>query len=283
MSKLSITEKVSNLYRKLLIDNCNEYEQQDLKRSAIIFSPHFDDETLGCGGIIFKKKRSGAKLKIVFMTDGSKSHKHLISEDKLKVIRKNEGIACAQSLGLEKDDVLCLDFEETKLKDWQDFAIARVNQIIGEQKPEEIFLPHSREPLLWSEDHLATTRIVKAALESYPGDVIIYEYPVWFWFHWPWVELLKRKEPLRSIILKNSLAYGFGFRSLRDFSCSVYIGDILEHKHEALEQYKSQMTRLLDDPNWPILSDVSHGEFLACFFQEHEIFRRYHHSGCETD
>jgi LmbE family N-acetylglucosaminyl deacetylase len=278
MGKLWITQKVCQLYRTVLINNCSKYEQKDFKRSAIVFSPHFDDETLGCGGIVFKKKRVGADVKIVFMTDGSKSHKNLISEDELRVIRKSEGLACAQLLGLNKNDVLCLDFEETKLKKLKDFAIAQVKQIIDEHKPEEIFIPYSREPLLWSEDHLATTTIVKSALQLYPEDLIIYEYPIWFWFHWPWVELLTRKEPLKSIIFKNTLAYGFGLRLLQDFQCSVYIGDILEHKHAALSEHKSQMSRLLPDSNWSILSDVSNGEFLKCFFQEHEIFRRYHHS-----
>lgn len=278
MSKSSIAEKLSQLYRKILIKKCSDYKQEDFKRSAIVFSPHFDDETLGCGGIVFKKKRTGADVKIVFMTDGSKSHKHLISEDELKVIRKTESLACAQSLGLNTNDVLCLDFEETRLKEWEDSAIARVKQIICEQKPEEIFIPYSREPLLWSEDHLATTKIVKTALQSYPGDLVIYEYPIWFWLHWPWVELLTRKEPLKFIILKNTLAYGFGLRLLKDFRCSVYIKDVLENKQEALAQYRSQMTRLLPDPNWPTLNDVSSGEFLKCFFQEYEIFRRSHYS-----
>ncbi len=183
-----------------------------------------------------------------------------------------------RSLGLNKNDVLCLNFEETKLKELEYSAIVKVKQIICEQKPEEIFIPYSREPLLWSEDHLATTRIVKSALQSYPRDLIVYEYPIWFWFHWPWVELLTKNEPLRSTILKNTLAYSFGLRLLQDFRCSVYIGDVLENKHAALAQHRSQMTRLLSETDWATLSDVSNGEFLKCFFQEHEIFRHYHHS-----
>ncbi len=101
MSKSSIAEKISQLYRRILINNCSEYDRQDIKRPAIVFSPHFDDETLGCGGIIFKKKRAGADVKIVFMTDGSKSHKNLISEDELKVIRQSEGLAAAQIVRAE--------------------------------------------------------------------------------------------------------------------------------------------------------------------------------------
>lgn len=278
MSKSLITEKVCQSYRKILIKNTYKYNQQDLKRSAIVFSPHFDDETLACGGTIFKKKREGANVKIVFMTDGSKSHRNLISEDELRVIRKNECLACCRSLGLVENDVFCLDFEETKLKNFFDSAIERVKEIISEQQPDEIFIPHFREPLLWSSDHLTTTKIVKSALWSYTRDLIIYEYPVWLWLHWPWVELFARQNPLRNIIFKNTLIYIFGLRVLREFNCSLLIEDVMENKQNALAQYKSQMTRLLPDSKWATLNDVSNGEFLKCFFQKHEIFRRYYSS-----
>ena len=168
-----------------------------------------------------------------------------------------------------------MNLPETKLQELQDIAVPKVKQIIWEHKPEEIFIPYEGEPLLWSEDHLATTKIVKTALQSYPHNLTIYEYPIWFWFHWPWVELFNRKEPLKSIIIKNTFAYKFGLSLLQDFRCSVYIGDILQHKLAALSEHKSQMTRLLPESDWATLSDVSNGDFLKCFFQEHEIFRRY--------
>ena len=41
-----------------------------LEHNVIIFSPHPDDETLGCGGTIAKKVKEGYQVKIVFMTDG---------------------------------------------------------------------------------------------------------------------------------------------------------------------------------------------------------------------
>ncbi|CDN13265.1 hypothetical protein RintRC_5337 [Richelia intracellularis] len=65
---------------------------------------------------MIKKKRAGADVKLVFMTDGSKSHSNLIPEDELTKIRSNEGIAAAQSMGIDKDNVFLLGFEETKLK-----------------------------------------------------------------------------------------------------------------------------------------------------------------------
>lgn len=66
----------------------SELDEKDLERTATVFSPHSDDETLGCGGTIIKKKRAGAKVKIVFIPDGRKSHSHLISEDELKCMAR---------------------------------------------------------------------------------------------------------------------------------------------------------------------------------------------------
>ncbi|MDJ0617239.1 MAG: PIG-L deacetylase family protein [Calothrix sp. MO_192.B10] len=276
--KSLIREQVIRLYEWVYKPSLNEYNKNELSQSAIVFSPHFDDETLGCGGIMIKKKRAGADIKLVFMTDGSKSHSHLIPENELKTIRANEGIAAAQSMGIDAGDVFLLGFEETKLKEHHDSAVAKVRQIIQEQQPKEIFIPYHQEPLLWSEDHLCTTKIVKSALQSYGKNVVIYEYPIWFWLHWPWVDLINKNSSLTRIIVKHTLMYGLGSRLLRDFQCSMYIGDVLEQKHATLAEHKSQMTSLIPDSKWSTLNDVSNGKFLQCFFQEREVFRRYHHS-----
>jgi hypothetical protein len=57
-----------------------EIDECALGKPAIIFAPHQDDETLGCGGTIIRKKQAGANLQIVFMTDGCRSHAHLMTE-----------------------------------------------------------------------------------------------------------------------------------------------------------------------------------------------------------
>ncbi|MGD1713938.1 PIG-L deacetylase family protein [Dapis sp. BLCC M172] len=275
MTKPLIKNKVSQFYKRILKHNCREYNETDLKKSALIFSPHFDDETLGCGGLIIKKKQVGADVKLVFMTDGSKSHNHLMSGKKLQEIRKQESFTVAELLGLIQDDITLLDFPETQLNENYDSAVQEVTKIINKYQPEEIFIPHFREPLLWSADHLTTTKIVKAALKLYQKDAIVYEYPVWFWFHWPWVSLPIKTKQNRKTILKNTLIYWFGLRVLGNCNCSLYIGDILTKKRAALEQYKSQMTRLINNPKWATLQDISNGEFLECFFQENETFRQY--------
>jgi hypothetical protein len=44
-------------------------------------------------------------------------------------------------------------------------------------------------------------------------------------------------------------------------------------KLEALDAYRSQLERRDGDPKWPILGDVSEGDFLERFKGEWEVFR----------
>src|SRR4051812_37624433 len=43
---------------------------------TIVFAPHQDDEALGCGAVIARKRNDGGAVHVVFLTDGSASHPH---------------------------------------------------------------------------------------------------------------------------------------------------------------------------------------------------------------
>ncbi|OKH23040.1 LmbE-like protein [Hydrococcus rivularis NIES-593] len=271
MSKLSLTSPVRQFYRFLLNSTLNESGEDDLGQSAMVFSPHQDDETLGCGGTIIRKKKAGADVKLVFMTDGSSSHAHLISENELKSIREREAIAAARLLGLEASDTLFLAFKDGRLEKHRDAAIEKVKTILLSHQPQAVFIPYYKES---PSDHWVTNRVVLSALKQSGIKATVYEYPIWFWHHWPWIGLGgSRREKLS--LLKKSLLSGFGLQILKDFRCAVYIGEVLELKRLALSQHKSQMTRLLSDPSWLTLNDVSNGEFVECFFQNFELFYKY--------
>jgi LmbE family N-acetylglucosaminyl deacetylase len=274
MSRSYLRERSALFFRLLINKRVNELDSSKLKQSAVVFSPHPDDETLGCGGTIIKKKKNGAELTIVFLTDGRRSHRQLISESKLKLIRAREAHAATRVLGLRQKDVVFLEFEDGKLDANRKLAVSRVQEIIADRKPEEVFIPYFKEPPLWSEDHLATNRIVMNALQSCGEKAVVYEYPIWLWYHWPWV-LGASKPTFRQVIGASKESILSNLSMLKDFRCGVYIGDVLKVKREALDQYKSQMTRLIPDPRWQTLNDLSSGDFLECFFQEREIFRRY--------
>jgi len=274
MKSCFLKARARQLCRQALNRRAARYDEDDLKRNAIVFSPHFDDETLGCGGTILRKTRAGADVKIVFMTDGSKSHIHLISEEQSRAMRRQEGRAAGRALGLQDRDILLLDFEETKLKEHSEAARSRVREILIDQRPEEVFIPYRKEPLLWSADHRATNRIVVSALKAIGRKTRVYEYPIWFWCHWPWVRfpLRRRREIIRHWIDHSALR---GVDLLWDFRCVVPVKEFVERKRAVLAEHRSQMTRLIPDVQWRTLSDVADGEFLACFFQDYEVFHTY--------
>lgn len=260
------------VYRTLHGYRRRDFPAGGFAHSAVVFSPHYDDEVLGCGGTIIRKRNAGAEVKLVFMTDGSKSHRHLMDEGRLSTIRARECIAAAAVMGVGAGDITRLNLEETCLEDYEAEAVSRVVQLLDEFRPRQVFLPFVGEPLLWSHDHVATTRIVHAALLQLGEEVEVYEYPVWFWSFWPWAVLPTRGLRPRLRLARNSFSAGVQY--FRDLTCSVDISGVLEQKREALAQYESQMTQLLPDERWATLGGVAGGQFLPYFFQDYELFYR---------
>jgi LmbE family N-acetylglucosaminyl deacetylase len=271
MTILSPRTLLCAVYRHFMSRLSTELSLDDLQKSAIVFSPHQDDETLGCGGTIISKKKAGANIQVVFMTDGCRSHSHLISENELRLIRAKEAIAACKVLGIAEEAVIFLNFEDGRLSENQETAVRKVTEILLANQPQQVFIPYYKDG---HPDHSMTNSVVLSALKMLQIDVTVYEYPVWFWFHWPWVSFLGSRWEIKSA-LRNTLKAGFGTKLFRDFRSSVSIDSVLHLKRVALEQHQTQMTRLIPDPTWATLKDVSKGRFLDCLLQNKEFFYRY--------
>jgi LmbE family N-acetylglucosaminyl deacetylase len=255
--------------RSVMTRRLREWPGDELGRSAVVFAPHQDDEVLGCGGTIIRKLRAGAKVTIVFMTDGSASHPHLIPGDEMKRIRTEEALAACRLLGVGGEDVLFLGFQDGQLGSHLDEAEQRVGDLLRRLQPAEVFIPHYHDG---SPDHLATTRAVLAALRAHLPTATVYEFPVWLWCHWPWIGLPSRLSEIPTNLQRSAEGNS---RLVWDCRYFVRVGDLLDLKRAALDQHKSQLVRLRPDPSWFILGDVSNGQWLDCFFQEREIFYRH--------
>ena len=251
------------------IEQLEPLSTSELAASAIVFSPHQDDETLGCGGTIARKKEAGAEIKIVFMTDGSLSHHHFITQDKLIDLRQREAIKAAQKLGIGLEDVLFLGYKDGELQQSSTKAIALVSKLLEQSQARAVFIPYVRET---HPDHLATNQIVLAAVNKYARNLIVYEYPVWYWHHFPWTKAGKKDSRMK--YLKASLKAKMGWQLIQEFNSRVEIEPFLAKKQLALAQHQTQMKRMVEDPNWGLLEDPADGEWLDCFFQKFEIFRR---------
>lgn len=269
---MSIKSQARKLLWRLLERRADQPDEQFWSQRAVVFAPHQDDETLGCGGTIIAKKAMDATVVVVFLTDGRNSHAGLLAEDELMILRTAEAVAACRALGVGEEDVYFLEFEDGRLTEQVSTAVEKIVELLAHVQPEQVFIPYRKEP---PPDHYSTQQAVLTALQTYGQPVQVYEYPVWFWYHWPWVSFLK--DPLGDgrAIFKNTLTMLFGLRLVTDFNFIVNINTALARKHAALAEHKSQMAQLIPDTHWLTLADVSNGDWLACFFQKQEVFRHY--------
>jgi len=255
--------------RRWFRDGLRDETRRFVNSSAVVFAPHQDDESLGCGGTIALKALAGTPVQLVFMTDGCTSHRRFMAPEALAELRNSEALRAAQVLGLWPGCVSFLNYPDSQLEHHHQSAVSKVIDVLNRRRPEEVFVPYRADG---TPDHEATFRIVYDAVQRVGFSVRVCEYPVWFWNRWPWVALTL--EPNRGAIHEawRSVRSGCGWTLLRTFRSGVRIGEVLARKRGALDQHKSQTTRLVEGVGWPILSDVARGEFLQCFFQEFEAF-----------
>ena len=114
----------SNLKNKLM-DNISvkDFETINSSDRILILAPHPDDEAISSSGIIQKALSAGAKVKIVYLTNGEYNQEaYLIYEKKplilknqfmnLGKIRMNEALNATSILGLEKSDLIFLGYPD---------------------------------------------------------------------------------------------------------------------------------------------------------------------------
>lgn len=239
-----------------------EIDRSSLQAPAMVFTPHQDDETLGCGGTILKKRQLGASVQVVFMTDGTQWPPTLPAHE-IKPLREQEGLAACQQLGVDQDSVAFLELVDGQLLEQTSLAIERVTQVLVERPVEQVFIPYyqDRDPSL---DHVATNQIVTSALQQLGRRTVVYEYPVWYWRWWPRTRMPVRGcqgawETRPRSLLPN-------LWSLTNFRSHVEIADLLDDKQVALNQHRSQMEGL---------QSIQSGAFLQWFFGSREIFYRH--------
>lgn len=244
---------------------------------AVVFSPHYDDETLGAGGAIIQLRQMGVPVYLVFLTDGSRSHAQAMDPAALSVLRREEALRAAAVLGVDSSCVRFLEFPETQLARFREQAVRRIAGLLEQTGCGCAFVPSTLEPLVWSADHRATTAAVFEALKRTGLQPEIMEYFVWFWYHWPWVPVLRTGDERQ--LLSLTWRGASGLKAALHINAAAGIGGVRSRKRQALDEYRSQMTRLAAGKPWPVLGDVARGEFLPHFFGSHEFYKRYSFAG----
>ncbi len=244
--------------------------EEELRRPTMVFAPHPDDETIGCGGTILLKQRLGVEVRVVVMTDGSGSHPKLLAPEKMARMRAREVMEATGLLGVDASRVHLLGFPDRHLLEHREAAVAQVAALLEAHRPEQLFVPYAAGE---NRDHGSSCLIIHEAVKRLGRPVTVFEYAVWSWRYWPHVP---REGSLFNprVWARNAASTARGLVRSSAFRTRVDIHPVVEEKRRALERHASQLERFEGNPQWDTLRDVDGGEFLECFFEGHELYRR---------
>jgi LmbE family N-acetylglucosaminyl deacetylase len=141
--------------------------------SAVIVAAHPDDEVLGAGGLIAALAASGARLRLVAVTDGEGSHRGRADRATLARRRTAETAAALRALGAETTDVVRLGLPDSGLADREDELTAVLGRLIAGF--DLCLAPWDRD---MHPDHEAAGRAARRARGAW-----FLCYPIWMW-HW---------------------------------------------------------------------------------------------------
>lgn len=219
------------------------------QKSAIVFAPHQDDETLGCGGTIALKREQNVPVNVVFLTDGRASYAEYpqICPEELVKIRRCEAIAALNNLGIEQSAVHFLNQPDGSLSELsplqRDDAIGQIVQLLRKYQPQEVYVPYKLDV---HPDHKATYSLVQAAVQQANLPIEVLQYPVW-----------ARWLPDHLDFQSPELAHVY----------RVSINEVLSKKIAALEAYRSQYLSIA-----PGVEPILPRGFMQYFFSPYEIF-----------
>jgi LmbE family N-acetylglucosaminyl deacetylase len=169
--------------------------------SAVVVAAHPDDEVLGAGGLISVLAASRARLRLVAVTDGERSHRGRTSPAVLARRRTAETAAALRALGARAAEVIRLHLPDGRLAAREDELTAALAPLAAGF--DLCLAPWDRD---MHPDHEAAGR---AARRAGPGS--LYYYPVWMW-HWalpgdsrvPWDRALRIPLPPRAASRKRA-------------------------------------------------------------------------------
>jgi LmbE family N-acetylglucosaminyl deacetylase len=139
-------------------------------RRIVVLSPHPDDESLGCGGLIAIASNGGADVKVVFATDGD----DMLIADRpadLGARRRKQGAEACTVLGARP---VFLGLPDGRLAGVVGDLAAALDRVFAETRPDLVVLPWFADG---NRDHRALNRAL--AETSLTHDVPVWGCEVW--------------------------------------------------------------------------------------------------------
>lgn len=192
---------------------------------ALVFAPHPDDETLGCGGFIALKCSIRAHVEVVIFTDGSACLGPLppAAAHALTDRREREAVRAMDILGVPKAQIHFLKQPDSRLSSLtaseRNTLLEQLIELLERLRPQEILVPHQLDN---TPDHEITFALVHAALKASSLKPVVLQYPIWRFWGGP---LLDIRVPCTPELLG---------------LCRLEISQVLEKKRRAFACYESQ-------------------------------------------
>lgn len=233
--------------------------EQQVRQDAVVIAAHPDDESLGCGGTIARKIRSGASVEVIVLSDGGASQWRVGEGEALAAVRRKEAISACGRLGIPPRSIHFLGFPDGGLRLKEQEVAAALLDLLAGSRATQVFVPFRSDG---DHDHEAAYSSLSGAMNHLePRSFEVLEYPIWAWRHWPWVS-----PGVNIPAWKTSGRFVLGLRFLRYFSTISPITETLGLKRDALQEYTTQLGSA------PSLATIDHGEFYDQFTRDWEFF-----------
>jgi len=184
-----------------------------MKDKVLVIAPHPDDESLGCGGTLLRRKSEGAELAWLIVTGMSEKDgwsKERISDRsiEIKTVAKSIGFSKQYDLGLPTTRLDRVPKNE---------IINKFSEVFREYEPTEILTPHYSDV---HTDHRAVFEATEACSK---------------WFRYPSIKRVLAYETL------SETDYGLG--SFEGFKPNYFvdISEFIKNKLEVVNIYKSEI------------------------------------------
>ncbi len=135
---------------------------------VLVISPHFDDEVIGCGGLLARLAHSGAVVRVLYLTDSSGGKEYTGDRAAYAARRRGETVAGLAALGVH--DARFLDLEDGALEQHLEEAAAGIARELEDLAPDLLL---SVSPLEVTSDHQAAFAALHRVLATVrPGDAL---------------------------------------------------------------------------------------------------------------
>ncbi len=130
-------------------------------KNVLVFAPHFDDESIGCGGAIALHARAGDRVTVAFVTRGncgSMLPGHEMDGQTSERVRKAEAAQAGERLGVAQ--IVHMDVDEGFMG-WEPETAKAFVRLMRRHRPQVVYAPHPDDN---HTDHQATARYVAQAV-----------------------------------------------------------------------------------------------------------------------